>query len=76
MQDEEKKEDSPQVLRSCCFVCDKTAALFTAQLLLSVFVMVFAMSQLVVDKSDANFNRWSPMLSLILGIFLPAPRPH
>jgi hypothetical protein len=59
--------------KSCCFTVDKRAALFFSQLTVGVVVMGFCIGMLVTYHDCETFSRWGPLLTFVVGVFLPAP---
>ena len=61
------------VWRSCCLDMDSRALLFFSQLLISLLVLGFCVHGVVVlDESNSQWQRMT--ISLLCGIWLPAPR--
>ena len=71
--DDERAYQHKTTWRSCCLVLDKRATIFFAQLTFSVIVVGFCIGMLVVNDDCNTFSRWSPLLVLILGVWLPQP---
>ena len=73
VEDDERDYQHKTTWRSCCLVLDKRATIFFAQLTCSVIVVGFCIGMLVVNDDCNTFSRWSPLLVLILGVWLPQP---
>ena len=73
VEDDERDYQHKTTWRSCCLVLDKRATIFFAQLTFSVIVVGFCIGMLVVNGDCNTFSRWSPLLVLILGVWLPQP---
>ncbi len=71
MIEEEKKEDS---WRSCCLTIDKGAVKYFIQSSVLVGIIVLSASMLVVSPDCNSQRNWSALLTLCLGVFLPAPK--
>ena len=59
---------------SCCLRVDKRALSFFTQAAFSGSIAAFCIVMLVTDQSCASFSRWSPMLTLVIGVWLPSPQ--
>ena len=55
---------------SCCLKMDSSAALFFAQLIISLFAMIFSCHQI---SQNQNENTFIALLTFILGVWLPSP---
>jgi hypothetical protein len=64
--------------KSCCILMDRRAAVFFSQLGLCGIVVLFCMYQLIHSVSCERDALYSGILTLILGIIIPAPsiRPN
>ena len=71
--DDERAYQHKTTWRSCCLVLDKRFTIFFAQLTFSVIVVGFCIGMLVVNDDCDTFSRWSPLLVLVLGVWLPQP---
>jgi hypothetical protein len=61
------------IWRSCCVEMDSRALLFFSQLLISFLVLSFCIQQVVtLDEGKSQWQRMT--ISLLCGIWLPAPR--
>ena len=69
-----QNHDANNVLKSCCFEIDKRALQFCAALLITIMVILFAMMQLSKDLDCATQNLYVGIITLVLGVWLPAPQ--
>ena len=58
---------------SCCITVDKQAALFFSQLAVGCAVIGFCIGMLAAHHDCETFSRWGPLLTFVVGVFLPAP---
>ena len=65
-------ETDDGVLRSCCFTCDLHAAQFVVQVVFSLAFFALAAGMLAAHDT-ANQSLWVGILTLLLGVWLPAP---
>lgn len=59
---------------SCCLRVDKRALLFFTQATFSVAVAGFCIGMLISAQDCATFSRYSPLLGLVIGVWLPSPQ--
>ena len=71
--DDERAYQHKTTWRSCCLVLDKRATIFFAQLTFSLIIVGFCVGMLITNQDCPTFSRWSPLLVLILGVWLPQP---
>ena len=71
--DDERAYQHKTTWRSCCLVLDKRATIFFAQLIFSLIIVGFCVGMLITNQDCPTFSRWSPLLVLILGVWLPQP---
>ena len=62
--------------RSCCWTVDKRALLYFGQMGVVILIIAFLHTMLATDDSCDSFARYSPLLTLVVGIMLPAPKLH
>ena len=62
------------IWRSCCVELDRRAVLYFSQLTISVVLIVFCVTMLVVHQDCNTFSRYSPLVTLIVGVWLPQPQ--
>jgi len=60
--------------RSCCVELDKRAVLFFSQLFISLTIVTFCITLLIVNQDCATFSRYSPLVTLLVGVWLPQPQ--
>jgi hypothetical protein len=60
--------------KSCCLVLDKRALLFFSQLFISGLIISFTIGMLLTNQDCDTFSRYSPLLTLIIGVWLPQPQ--
>ena len=72
--DEERKSTHETTWRSCCLTVDKRAMLYFGQMGVGVLIIGFCIAMLATDMSCDSFSRYSPLLTLVVGIMLPAPK--
>ena len=73
---EERKFAHETTWRSCCLTVDKRALLYFGQMGVGILIISFCISMLIMDDSCDSFARYSPLLTLVVGIMLPAPKLH
>ena len=59
--------------KSCCFELDRRAVKFFSQLTISLIVIIFSLYQLYRDK---NTDIYLSLLTMIMGVYVEAPRLH
>ena len=59
--------------KTTCPVLDKRTTIFFSQLICSLIIVGFCVGMLVKNQDCPTFSRWSPLLVLILGVWLPQP---
>jgi hypothetical protein len=70
---DDKKYDNRY--QSCCFDLDRRALIFFSQLTISLIVIAFTISMLYINMNDcATYAKYIGLLTLILGIWIDAPR--
>jgi hypothetical protein len=62
------------VWRSCCLELDKRAVLFFSQLFVSLLMLCACVTLLGLNQDCATYSRYSPMLTFIVGVWLPQPQ--
>ena len=58
---------------SCCLKMDKRAVSYFSQLTISISLCAFTIGMMAVNQDCATFSRYSPQLTLVVGIWLPQP---
>ena len=74
VEDDERKFAHETTWKSCCVTVDRRAVSFFSQLILSIGIVAFCITMLATNQNCETFSRWSPLLLLIVGIWVPAPR--
>ena len=73
---EQKRRDSynqDKTWKSCCLTCDRRAVPFFTRAFITLFVMAFCMYQLVTNDSCEAQTGYTGLLTLLLGLIVPAP---
>jgi hypothetical protein len=63
-----------EVWESCCLRLDKRIVVFMSQLSTSLSVIFFCIYMLCTHRDCDTFARYSPLLTLVIGVWLPQPR--
>ena len=58
---------------SCCLKMDKRAVSYFSQLTICISLCAFTIGMMAVNQDCATFSRYSPLLTLIAGIWMPQP---
>lgn len=74
IQEDEKIFEHSNYWVSCCLKMDKRAVAYFSQLLISVGICGFTVAMMAVNQDCATFSRYSPLLTLVVGVWLPSPR--
>ena len=59
---------------SCCLRVDKRALLFFTQAGFSAAIAGFCVGMLIINQDCPTFSRYSPLLGLVIGVWLPSPQ--
>ena len=59
---------------SCCLKMDKRAVAYFSQLVISAGICSFTIGMMVINQDCATFSRYSPLLTLVVGVWLPSPQ--
>ena len=70
---EEKEFNHETYWTSCCLKMDKRAVNYFGQMTFSAAIISFCISMLAMNQDCATFNRYSPLLTLVIGVWLPQP---
>lgn len=62
------------VWRSCCLELDKRAVLFFSQLFISLVVLCACITLLGLNQECTTYSRYSPMITFVVGVWLPQPQ--
>jgi len=73
LSDTEKEFRRKIYWKSCCFDLDRRAVKFFSQLSISLIVVIFSLYQLHKEK---NTDIYLSLLTMILGVYVEAPRLH
>ena len=76
VEDEERKFAHETTWRSCCLTVDKRALLYFGQMGVGIVIIAFCLAMLIKNENCETFSRYSPLLTFIIGIMLPAPKLH
>ena len=71
--DNDDNNDDDNTWKSCCVHADKRAISFFSQLSISILVIVFCLYQLIHLTTCDDRQAYIGLLTLILGVWLPAP---
>jgi hypothetical protein len=71
---EEQKENKDNTWKSCCLKVDKNAVKYFIQVSILSSLILTSLTMLIYDKSCDSQRWWSGLLTLCLGVFLPAPK--
>ena len=63
-----------KVWKSCCFTINPAAVKFFIQVGIVSGLILASLTMLIYDKSCDSQRWWSGLLTLCLGVFLPAPK--
>ncbi len=73
VEDEEIKFKHTNYWVSCCVKMDKRAVSYFSQLAISLGISTFTIAMMVYNQDCATFSRYSPLLTLVVGVWLPQP---
>jgi len=59
---------------SCCLKVDKRALSYFTQAAFSAIIVVFCIIMLIQSHSCDTFSRYSPLLTLVIGVWMPSPQ--
>lgn len=71
---EKEKLETPYIWKSCCFQADKRIVLFLSQFSIGLMVICFSLYQLNKDNTCEHQQVYVGLLTMMVGVFLPAPR--
>ena len=71
---EEREFEHKVYWTSCCVRMDKRAVIFFSQFIFSIIIVAFCVIMLGLEQDCATFSRYSPLLTLVIGIWLPQPQ--
>ena len=67
------KFEHDNTYKSCCLTIDKRALNFFTQAIFSGAIIGFCITMLSTNTEFPTFNRYSPLLTFIIGVYLPNP---
>ena len=71
--DENRKFEHDNTYKSCCLTIDKRALNFFTQAIFSGAIIGFCITMLSTNTDCPTFSRYSPLLTFIIGVYLPNP---
>ena len=74
--DEERRFQHETGWRSCCWTVDKRALLYFGQKGVGILIIEFCVTMLIQNQDCVTFSHYSPLLTLVVGIMIPAPKLH
>lgn len=74
VEDDERRFQHETVWTSCCVRVDKRAVSYITQVVFSGAIISFCIAMLATDQECPSFSRYSPLLTLVIGVWLPSPR--
>ena len=72
-EDDNRKFDHDNKYESCCIRSDKRALSFFTQAIFSGTIIAFCIGMLITNTECATFSRYSPLLTFVIGIWIPNP---
>ncbi len=72
--DEERKFQHETTWNSCCLKVDKRALVYFTQAGFSAVIVAFCITLLGLNQDCETFSKYSPLLTLVVGIWLPQPQ--
>ena len=73
---ESKDEDDAIVWRSGCFQLNKGFVKFASSFLVALLLLTFSIYSLVTIEKGEDKSLYISLITLILGVYLPAPQLH
>ena len=74
VEDNEREFEHKYQWSSCCLRVDKRALSFFTQAAFSGSIVAFCIAMLITAQDCATFSRYSPLLTLVVGVWLPSPQ--
>ena len=74
VEDDERKFKRDNTYNSCCLRVHKRALNFFTQASFSASIVIFCITMLVSNQDCGTFSRYSPLLTLVIGVWLPSPQ--
>ena len=73
VQDENRKFEHDNTYKSCCLTIDKRALTYFTQSIFSASIIGFCIGMLINNTDCDTFSRYSPLLTFVIGIWVPNP---
>lgn len=73
VEDDNRRFEHENVWASCCLRLDRRGVVYFAQLFISIGLATFCIAMMATNQDCATFARFSPLLTLIAGVWLPQP---
>ena len=73
---ESKDEDDAIVWRSGCFQLNKGFVKFASSFLVALLLLAFSIYSLITIEKGEDKSLYISLITLILGVYLPAPQLH
>jgi len=73
VEDSEIKFNHDNTYKSCCLTIDKRALNYFTQAFFSGSIIAFCIAMLAANQDCATFSRYSPLLTFVIGIWVPNP---
>ncbi len=74
VEDDERGFEHNNYWTSCCLRMDKRAVAYFGQMGISAAIIGFTIGMMSVYKDCDTFSRYSPLLTLVVGVWLPQPQ--
>ncbi len=74
VEDNERNFQHDYQWKSCCLQVDKRALSYFTQAAFSGVIVAFCVVMLTANQDCATFSRYSPLLTLVIGVWLPSPQ--
>ena len=74
VEDDQRQFEHKYQWNSCCLRVDKRALSFFTQAAFSGCIVAFCITMLCTAQDCATFSRYSPLLTLVVGVWLPSPQ--
>ena len=74
VEDDNRAFEHSNTWQSCCLKMDRRAVAYFGQAAVSAAVVAFSVAMMVVNQDCPTFSRYSPLLTLVVGVWLPQPQ--
>ena len=74
VEDDQRQFEHKYQWNSCCLRVDKRALSFFTQAAFSAAIAAFCIGMLITNQDCPTFSRYSPLLGLVVGVWLPSPQ--